>query len=323
MKELEYLNIIKNTLDNSSLLGDDCAYLPNNSIGTKGLYVTQDTLVEDVHFSLDTISPYLLGRKSINVNLSDLAATCATPLYLTISLSLPKKIDNNFIAEFYKGVNEVCKEHSVIVAGGDLTGSEKIMISITAIGKKTSNFKISRNLAKPNYVVVTTGFHGDSSAGFKLLEQNNKQSSSLINAHLNPTAQLDKSRKIASIAKQNFAMMDTSDGLADALYKIANASNVSLEIDLKNIPISKELKKYFSDTYINKVLWGGEDYQLLFCMNEEDYNKLENDYKNDFYKIGKAVERNEYPVKIHLDNDTLIIDKNSFIKNSYNHFGEQ
>lgn len=130
MKEDIFINIIKQALpESASYIGDDTAY-----IREKDLILTQDTLIEDIHFRTRTITPYYLGRKSIAVNLSDIAAAGGVPCYVLISLSMPKNIDENFIKEFYKGVNSICKEHNTLVVGGDLTASEKIVISICVIG---------------------------------------------------------------------------------------------------------------------------------------------------------------------------------------------
>ena len=318
MRELEYLKIINNTLADSSLLGDDCAYIDPSFLGSSGIYVTQDSLVEDVHFSLNTITPYLLGKKSVNVNLSDLAAACAKPLFITISLSLPIDCDGNFVSEFYRGVNEVCQDYDVKVAGGDITGSDTVFISVCAVGSKCANYKISRCFAKDGDVVVITGNHGDSAAGYLLLKENNKASSVLVDAHLSPNAQVDKSKIISQVCDSDFAMMDTSDGLADALYKIADASDVCIEVDLDDVPISSELKKTFPDSYKNLALWGGEDYQLLCCVSKSVYEKLD---KYKFFKIG-VVKKSEgrANVKIKDGCDTLLIDEDIFDKNSFNHF---
>ena len=97
MNEKELIKIIKSTL-NSEYIGDDCAYLPD-----LGIVVTQDSLVEDVHFKLDFITPFQLGYKSVTVNISDVCASGAEPKYLTISLSLPKYVDENFVKDFYEG----------------------------------------------------------------------------------------------------------------------------------------------------------------------------------------------------------------------------
>lgn len=97
MKEKEIIQTIKSTL-NSEYIGDDCAYLPD-----LGIVVTQDSLVEDVHFTRKYSSPYNLGWKSAMVNISDVCASGAKPVYLTIALSLPKNIGNDFVKEFYEG----------------------------------------------------------------------------------------------------------------------------------------------------------------------------------------------------------------------------
>ena len=125
MKEIEFLDTISAKLANNKYLGDDCAYLEEF-----GLYVTQDTLVEDVHFSLQTTTPEELGWKAAAVNLSDIAASAAVPLYITVSLSLPENTDINFVEKLYRGLNKICKKYNVAVIGGDLTRSEKVFISI-------------------------------------------------------------------------------------------------------------------------------------------------------------------------------------------------
>lgn len=320
MNELEYLKIINKTLTDSSFIGDDCAFLPVEILGCNGIYVTQDSLVQDIHFSLDTTTPYLLGRKAVSVNLSDLAAMCAKPLCITISLSLPKAFDSNFIADFYKGVNEVCETYGVKVVGGDLTGSDKVFVSVCAIGSKFTPFNISRANAKKGDVVVTTGYHGDSAGGLSLLSSGQRESCVLIDAHLNPLPQLDKSRLLSNIIQTDFAMMDTSDGLGDALFKIAQASNVNIECDFSSVPVSSELKSKFPNTYKSLVLWGGEDYQLLFTVSEEVYEKLDDTI---FFKIGQVVSTSEESTVLIKDSECIIINEKTLIENSYNHFGEK
>ena len=128
MKEIDFLNIISAKLADNTYLGDDCAYLKEY-----GLFVTQDTLVEDVHFSLLTTTPKQLGWKTAAVNLSDLAASAALPLFLTVSLSLPENTEKKFVAEFYEGINDICKKYNTAVIGGDLTRSEKVFVSVCAV----------------------------------------------------------------------------------------------------------------------------------------------------------------------------------------------
>ena len=254
MKEKELINIIKSTL-NSSLIGDDCAYLKD-----LGIVVSQDNLVEDIHFSLKYTDAYKLGYKSAMVNISDIAASGAEPVCITVGLSLPKNIDNNFVEEFYKGV----KSAGVEVAGGDITGSDKIFISITAIGKNENREISSRKNAKIGYKVITSGIHGSSSAGLKELQKGIK-SGKFVDAHLMPKAKTEFSKYIAENIKEDYAMMDTSDGIADALLQIAEQSGVRLEID--DIPYDKDIEKF--ENYMDLVLYGGEDYELVACIPED------------------------------------------------------
>lgn len=253
MNEKELIKIIKTTL-NSEYIGDDCAYLED-----LGIVVSQDSLVEDVHFKLEFITPFQLGYKSVMVNISDICASGAEPKYLTIALSLPNYVDEKFVEEFYKGAKEASGD--VKIVGGDLTGGEKVFISVTAIGA-TKNRKISsRSNAKVGYKILVSGEHGNSATGLKMLLNGSKleQSSKFIKAHLMPVAQRKFSQKIATQITENYAMMDTSDGLADALIQIAKASKVRVKINTSKIPHDKNVD-------MQTVLYGGEDYQLVVAV---------------------------------------------------------
>ncbi|MCD7780651.1 MAG: thiamine-phosphate kinase, partial [Candidatus Gastranaerophilales bacterium] len=290
MKELDFLEIIKKTLNFSSFLGDDCAFLEDLDI-----FVTQDTLVEDVHFSMYTTSPYLLGRKSVNVNLSDLAAALALPKYISVSVSLPKKTKDSFVSELYRGINDVCNEYNVKVTGGDITGSDKIVISITAIGKKTSLFLSSRKNAKKNDYILVTGEFGSSSAGLYALSNFLYADKNLIDSHLNPAARINESKKLANFIESDITVMDCSDGLVDALYKISSASRHCLKVDINSVPVNQKLLEFCSQNDLNYkkfVKWGGEDYELLICADEKTYLKLD---KKIFKCIGRVQNKDTYP----------------------------
>ena len=311
MKEKDFISIIKTTL-NSSFIGDDCAYLKD-----LGIVVTQDSLVEDVHFCLKFMTPYQLGYKSVMVNVSDIAASGGECKYLTVSLSLPKNVDDNFVSEFYNGAKAACGDDIQIV-GGDITGSDKVFVSVCAIGKTEGRNISSRAKAKEGYKVVVSGLHGSSAAGLKLLlpspEFVNSQSSltnstlshrmdvvgegkeklfninaspefvnsqsSLTNstlshqmdavgeekevfikAHLEPIAQVGFGGNVGKIVKEDYAMMDTSDGLMEALSTIANESNVLLEVDFDKVPHDKAIEKF--ENWQSLVLFGGEDYGIV------------------------------------------------------------
>ena len=316
MRELEFLTIINETVSDNSYLGDDCAYIDD-----LGIYITQDSLIEDIHFTLTSpspISPFDLGYKSVAVNLSDLAANASKPLYITIGLSMPSCIDSVFVRNFYKGVDSICQKYNVKVIGGDLTSSDKIMISVCAIGKKIYKYDIKRSFAKEGDIVIVTGLHGSSVAGLKLLQCNDFEKS-LITAHMKPEPRVVEGLKIAELANSDFAMMDSSDGLGDALYKIAKESNKSIEIDFDKIPVDDSLKVRFPEIYKEFVIWGGEDFELVACVDKSVYEKLNKDI---FHKIGfVSAANNDYFVKIN-DDDEIFIDENMYNKKIYKHFEE-
>lgn len=297
-KETLFLNIISKTLDNSRFLGDDCAYLPEFN-----LTISTDALIEGIHFDLKTITPYQLGKKALLVNISDILASGACPKYLTISLS--GKLNENFIQDFYTGANEICKNYNLEIIGGDLTGGDKIGISITIFGN-TKNRKISsRKNAKPGYVVLLAGHHGSSATGFKILNNilslaENKEY--FIKNHLEPELYSDISKIVSANCKHPYAMMDTSDGIYDALKKISESSNTGFSIEFDKI-----LKKTAN---FEDVMFGGEDYGLLICLDNEDYKRilplLEGKNIN---KIGKVTE------------NKILVDGKEITKDlSYEHF---
>lgn len=259
MKEKEFINIIKSTL-NSGIIGDDCAYLKD-----LGITITQDSLIEDIHFKTDFATPFQLGWKSAAVNISDICASGAEPKYLTIALSLPPSTSVEFVEEFYKGVKAVSR--GVEVVGGDITGSDKIFISVTAIGKSEGRRISSRKSAKIGHKIIVSGEHGASGAGLRLLIGKKREPEKFITTHLMPTPQYEFSKQIAQNIKEDYAMMDTSDGLMDALSQISDASGVNLFIDFEKIPFDKDLK-IFKD-YKDLIFFGGEDYQLVATVPEE------------------------------------------------------
>lgn len=300
MKEKDFINIIKNTL-NSKYIGDDCANLTD-----LGIVVTQDSLVEDVHFSLKYFTPYQLGFKSVTVNVSDVVASGAEPKYLTISLSLPNNIDEKFVEEFYKGCKVACGDEVEIV-GGDITGSDKVFVSVCAIGS-TKNRKISsRKNAKIGYKVVIAGEHGSSDIGLKLLQKGEFSPKELVEKHLMPNAQVEFGRLVGENVKEDYAMMDTSDGLMDALSVVAKESGVLLEVDFDKFLHNSLIENY--ENWQNSVLFGGEDYGIIAAIPEK-YNF---GTKIGTVKIGEGVD-------LHYNNKIMHYSEQDVVQKVFNHF---
>ena len=259
MNEISILKTIENIIGND-YIGDDCAYLRD-----LGIVVTQDSLVEGIHFRREWCTPFQLGYKSAVVNISDIIVSGARPKYLTVAISLPENISDDFITEFYNGIKSANPDVNVI--GGDITGSpDKIVISVTAIGIDKNRYISSRKNAKEGYLVVTKGDFGSSAAGLNELI-NSRTNGELIKIHLEPKLEYDFTDFISTNVKEPYAMMDTSDGLADALFKIAEASGVKIIVDYDMIPHLNGINK-------EQVLFGGEDYKPVAAIPEKYVNGI-------------------------------------------------
>ena len=316
MQELDFIEIIKNSLDDSTFIGDDCAYLKEFD-----MFITQDTLVEGVHFLKSTTTPYLLGRKAVSVNLSDLAAALATPLYISVSLSLPVLIKESFVSEFYRGINDVCQEYGVKVTGGDLTGGDKIIVSICALGKRNSRFFSSRKNAKKGDIIVVTGEFGSSGAALDAFSSYLYCGETLKQKHLNPTPRIKEAETIAKAIDCDISGTDCSDGLVAALYNIATASKRSVKIDYEKIPVNPALIEYCeinSLTPDDFVKYGGEDYELLMCIPESVYKKLDHGV---FKEIGRVMNKDTVPsVIIRKNSEEEILTKAEIEAKLFDHF---
>lgn len=325
MKEDIFIDIIKNSLPESAdFIGDDTAYIPK-----KDLILTQDTLIEDVHFRKSSISPYYLGRKALAVNLSDIAASGGVPSFALISLSMPENIEDKFIKEFYKGVRDICNEHDVLVVGGDLTKSFQLTISVCAVGFGNGLIPATRANAKVGDFVITTGNFGSSRAGLEILENRKVFEKNLpeeirkkfIESHINPVPRIKEGRNILRTAKKP-SLIDASDGLADALNKLCVFSNVGMVIDYSDIPCDKDLLTVAKDknTLFKWVLFGGEDYELVGTVSEQAYKKLIEE-KIPVKKIGRVIPVDDSPCAyVEVKNEVVKINSKTIDKEGFKHF---
>ncbi len=305
MNEIKLINNIKNIL-NSKYIGDDCAFLKDLEI-----VISQDSLVEGIHFNKKLMTPYQTGYKSIMANLSDIAASGAKPCYITISLSIPKDVSEEDINDYYEGCKFALKDLGIEIVGGDITGADKLFISICVIGKTAGRKISSRSNAKIGHKIITSGVHGSSAAGLRILMDDLEPDKDLIKAHLMPTAQLDFSKQIAEQIEEDYAMMDTSDGLIDALYKIGEASNCTMSVDFERILYDPKIKEYFED-YKDLIFYGGEDYQLVATVPVELLPKLK-----DYTIIGEVIPKEDCVIKLNYDDK---IEKINDIDKCFNHF---
>ncbi len=275
-------------------IGDDASVLKTD----KGfLIVTKDLLVEGTHFRREFGPAYLLGRKSLAVNLSDVAAMGGRPLYCLLGLGLPPSIPPSWVEDFMAGIKSLCRQEGIFLVGGDLSRSKIIIISITVIGQ-AKKF-ITRSGAKPGDTIWISGYPGLASAGLHFLKRKkglakNKKAKTgsinvLIKAFLDPVAQI---RLGTWLAQRDLAtaMIDTSDGLSIDLYHICEESKVGAEIDLTKIPIHPALRANFHDPW-PFILNGGEDYQLLFTVSPSKRKRVvQASHRFRLYEIGEIRE---------------------------------
>ncbi len=251
-------------------IGDDCAVVPLD--GGRSMAISTDLLVEEVHFLRNRISPRELGSKSLAVNLSDIAAMGATPSGSLLSLGLSRDLSPEWREEFVEGYREMSERYRVPLLGGDTTASEKIVISVTAMGTAPDDRIKTRSGARPGDRIFVTGPLGDSAAGLRILLDggtgNDPGESKLVQAHKGPRPRVGEGIFLGSLPFVR-AMMDVSDGVASDLLHILEASGVGAWVDADRLPISAELLRFCrargSDAF-EMAATGGEDYALLFTV---------------------------------------------------------
>jgi thiamine-monophosphate kinase len=282
-------------------IGDDAAVL--SGIKSK-LVATTDMAVEDIHFRTAWSSPFQIGAKLATANLADLFAMGAKPKYLLVAAAFPKSVASDFISELAKGIRSVADHFEVAVVGGDLSQSEKIALSITALGDLDSK-PITRSGAKVGDQIFVTQLPGLSAAGLAILGRGLNRPRYVVEAHLNP-----KLVAPTELIKVATAMCDISDGISVDAGNIAHASNVSISLDKTLIQSAAayadlaELAKELNEDVFNWILNGGEDHFFLATVNPKDAS-------GDLgVKIGEVIE----------GNGKVLLDKEEIKRAGFAHF---
>ncbi len=253
-------------------IGDDAAVLRKSRAGN---LLTKDLLIEDVHFQKNIHPPELLGRKSLAVNISDIAAMGGQPEYALLGLGLPADTATDWIDGFFSGFQSCLKEFKTHLIGGDITRSRHIMISVTVIGR--ADRVIRRSGASYGDLIYVSGTLGDASIGLELLQAGEKpedspQKSRLFQAFLDPKPRIELGLFLARNHLAT-AMMDLSDGISSDLPRLCRMSGTGADIWEKKLPVSSELKECAGQPYANAV-HGGEDYELLFTVSPTQEDAL-------------------------------------------------
>ena len=274
-------------------------------------------LVEGIHFNREFITAWQLGYKAIAVNFSDIAAMGGTPTNILISLAIPSDIDVDFMVQLYDGMKYLTKKFKANIIGGDTVASlQGLVINVTVLGTVPLPLVKYRSGAKNGDLVVVTGDLGSSAAGLEILlnKYEQEQYEILVKKHLMPFPQLNYGEIIANYAN---SMNDISDGLASEANEISTASEVGIMLRENKMPVLKETKevaKVFQKDVLDYVLFGGEDYQLVFTITPEKLTKLQGEL-NDLTIVGEVCSSFN-GVKLERNDGTIIDIKSK----GYNHF---
>ena len=255
---------------------DDTATLPPPPPNS-AYAISTDTIVEHIH-TLPSSTPQTYAHKILAANLSDLAAQAAKPLAIFLSLTIPKRIAENFIKEFSYHFAQGCKQNNLLWLGGDLTTTpHNICISATIIGCSAKNIDPKRANAKNNDIILTTGELGEAALGLKVLqeippEQQTSEQQKAAQRYNNPTARWKEALLIAPYVN---AIMDISDGLAADLTKLCTAAQLGADLYIPSIPIAQTLLKTLPHKQaLSLALSGGEDFELLITAPPENITIL-------------------------------------------------
>ena len=259
-------------------IGDDAAVWEDEA-GTRVL--TTDAMVEGVHFDLDLTGWRDLGWKAMAVNLSDVAAMGCLPTRSVVTLGLRDDQQVEGLVEMYRGMADACRGHGGRVVGGDIVRSPVFFISVAMEGRANiagldgRGTVLTRASAEVGDVIAVTGTLGDSAGGLHLAlagEKFDDATERLRAAHFRPEPRLAAGQVLVAAGIR--AAMDISDGPAGDLSKLCEASSVGAVVHGDDIPVSKELRRKFSDEWLSLALTGGEDYELLFTGREETVREV-------------------------------------------------
>ncbi len=275
-------------------IGDDAAVLKYPE--GKKILVSKDLLIEGVHFDMTFMPLKHLGYKSAIVNFSDMAAMNGKPKQMIVGLGISSKYSTEALKEIYAGMKKACEIYGVDFVGGDTTSSSHgLFISVTVIGEANENEVVYRSGAKPNDLLCVSGDLGGAYMGLLILEREKRAFQAnpkmqpeledhdyILQRQLKPEARTDIVDKLKKAEILPTSMIDISDGLASEILHICKSSDTGCVIYEEKIPIDQstfDMAKEFKIVPTVAAMNGGEDYELLFTINQDDYEKL-NTIKN-------------------------------------------
>ena len=269
-------------------VGDDAAVL---QFGGDHVLISTDQLIEGIHFDLSYMPLKHLGYKSVVVNLSDICAMNGIPTQVTVSLAVSNRFPLEALEELYAGIKLACDIYQVDLVGGDTTSSDRgLYISVTALGHAGEKEVAYRKGAQPNDLLVVSGDLGGAFMGLKVLQRekevfkvnpNNQPDlepySYIVERQLKPEARKDIVGLLKDLKVKPTAMIDISDGLSSEILHLCSESGVGCDLYEDKIPLDPTVISVCEEFQLDSTtvaLSGGEDYELLFTIDQKDYPKI-------------------------------------------------
>ncbi len=308
-------------------MGDDAAVYRVGGAGSGGgsrvHVVTTDALVEGVHFDRTFAPLRTIGWKAIATNVSDVCAMNAVPRFATIALGLPGNVSVEGAEALYDGVAEACARYGLAVVGGDVTAAPRLLLSVTVIGEADESAIVTRRGAQPGDLLCVTGDLGSAAAGLQVLLAGKEAHANerggdgasppppslldfphSVERQLMPQARLDRIRAFAEAGVRPTAMIDVSDGLASETHHLAAGGVVGAIVEGGVLPVHVETfraAEAFGTRPEAYVLYGGEDYELLFTATDADLARL----PADTYAVVGSITAPDDGVRLRLPDESL------------------
>ena len=269
-------------------VGDDAAVIDHFG---KQTLISTDLLIEGIHFDLTYTPLKHLGYKAVMVNLSDIYAMNGMPTQITVSLGVSNRFSVEALTELYEGIYLACNKHGVDLVGGDTSSSGKgLIISVTAIGEVAPDKFVKRNTAEAGNLICVSGDCGGAFLGLTLMEREKKiflennaiqpnleNESYIVGRLLKPEARKEVIDFLQEAGITPTAMMDVSDGISSEVLHLCNQSGIGCRVYEDKIPISEDSRKAAYKFGLDPTICalnGGEDYELIFTIRQEDHDKI-------------------------------------------------
>jgi thiamine-monophosphate kinase len=250
---------------------------------------TVDTMVQNVHFSLDMMTWKELGWKSLAINLSDIAAMGGEPRYALVALALPEDTEVEDVVGLYEGMIELAGQYGTAIVGGNVSRSPVVSVTVTVLGDSLNDEILKRSTAAPGDIIAITGYPGSAAAGLEMLTKNlqfgAETADYLRGAFVRPRPRVKEGQLLL---KQGVTTaIDTSDGLLADLRHVCEASGVGAEVNTGLLPIHPAIGRHFGERTLELALSGGEDYELLFTAKKEIVERVMAEMDYPVTAIGK------------------------------------